>query len=162
MPTPKLLTFVRVLIMAALPLCLLQTRAFSQRIPSPVLDDQFDRDLAELSLILDEVRVRKLGSRERVTLSDVKLRLARRNLPPKSSKAERIRLARAWKLIGQIERDIFGDTEQVVESYRLAAALDPDDSEITGELAFRERKLAAVNERLEEAKQLREAKGIRR
>jgi len=87
-----------------------------------------------------------------------KLRMAQREVPPVWEAQERREFAQAWKLIGAIGQ-LDCDTEEVVEIYRIAYGPNPGDDEVAAELAFRQRKLDAVNERIEEARGLREADG---
>lgn len=115
-------------------------------------------DTASLEVVLSIVRSEGAGRIDQEALAALKLRLTLQDVPAKEDRQQRIDLARAWKLMSALTHQIDGDTPEVLESLRIAHSLDPEDEEVKREMDFMQRKMAAVNERLEEAARLREAK----
>jgi hypothetical protein len=90
-------------------------------------------------------------------LAALKLRLANRSIPEVRDVQGRAELARAWRLLAAVDHQLEGDTPDVLETLRIAYNLNPEDREVSRELAHIQRKVDAVRERLDEAARLREA-----
>jgi hypothetical protein len=146
---PKSLSFIVGLVVLALLGSLSPLHA--QRDEPPV-----SREVELLERLHETIRSETPAAEVLAQITDAKLRLSQREVPARGAVEQRRSLARAWKLVGAISRDLDGDTPEVLEFYRIANSLDPEDEETARELAYRQRKFDAVNEQLEEARRLRE------
>jgi hypothetical protein len=136
----------------------LTTTPLSLRSQTVAEQTDLSADTASLEAVLVLVRSEGAGRLDPDALAALKLRLANREIPAKEDREQRAELARAWKLMSALTHQLDGDTPEVLESLRIAHSLDPQDEEVKREMDFMQRKIDAVNERLEEAARLREAK----
>ncbi len=126
------------------------------------INDRFG-DAASAVILIEDTEVQKKDlSPEEVRAN---LDLAKRDLEKISargiSRTKKRQLADSWNRLVRAEKELFGDTPNVIAWLRVARDLNPDNEEVIRALQWAEEKEEIANRRIKEAEQLRAIKNNR-